>query len=123
MEDSKELRFSILYPPSSVFAAVVEISALTGEGIDDLAGAIARVLLGGAVPSSDRMITSPRHRDALGRAIASLRDALEAHSRGASPDLLAIDLTAALAAIGEVTGETVGDDLLAAIFSRFCIGK
>ncbi len=69
------------------------------------------------------MITSPRHRDALGRAIASLRDALETHSRGAPTDLLAIDLTAALVAIGEVTGETVGDDLLAAIFSRFCIGK
>ncbi len=96
----------------SQFSAVVETSALTGAGVDDLASAITRVLLGGAAPAGDRMITNPRHRDALA-----------AHARGAPPDLLAVDLTAALAAIGEVTGETVGEDLLSAIFSRFCIGK
>jgi tRNA modification GTPase len=38
-------------------------------------------------------------------------------------DLLAVDLTSALTAIGEVTGESLNEDLLAAIFSRFCIGK
>jgi tRNA modification GTPase len=69
------------------------------------------------------MISNPRHRDALSRAASSLRDAIDGHTRRVPPDLLAVDLTAALGAIGEVTGETVGEDLLAAIFSRFCIGK
>jgi tRNA modification GTPase len=113
-------QFSIL---NSQFSSVVETSALTGAGLDELADAIARLLLGGAAPVGERMISNPRHRDALGRAVASLRDAIDGHARGAPPDLLAVDLTAALGAIGEVTGETVGDDLLAAIFSRFCIGK
>jgi tRNA modification GTPase len=102
---------------------VVETSALTGAGIDDLEEAIACALLGGAAPAGERMVSNPRHRDALGRAVASLRDAIAGQARGAPPDLLAVDLTAVLGAIGEVTGETVGDDLLAAIFSRFCIGK
>jgi tRNA modification GTPase len=102
---------------------VVETSALTGAGIDDLAEAIAALLLGGAATGGERMITNPRHRDALGRAVVSLRDALAGHTHAAPPDLLAIDLTAAIATIGEVTGETVGEDLLTEIFSRFCIGK
>jgi tRNA modification GTPase len=113
-------QFSIL---NSQFSSVVETSALTSAGIDDLAEAIARALLGGVAPVGERMVSNPRHRDALGRAVAGLRDAIDGHARGAPPDLLAVDLTAALGAIGEVTGETVGDDLLAAIFSRFCIGK
>jgi len=120
MEDRNGPLSSILHPLSSAFVAVVETSALTGAGIDELAGAIAQVLLGGATAGGDRMITNSRHRGALGRAIASLHDALAAQG---APDLLAIDLTAALAAIGEVTGETLGEDLLSTIFSRFCIGK
>lgn len=102
---------------------MVETSALTGAGIDELARAVAALLLGGAGLGDGRMVTSPRHRDALGRAAGHLRDALAAGARGVPADLLAVDLTAALAAIGEITGETVGEDLLAAIFSRFCIGK
>jgi tRNA modification GTPase len=126
MEDGgwkMEDRSSILYPPSSTFAAVARTSALTGAGIGDLADAVATLLLDGAARGDERMITNPRHRDALARAIGSLREALAGHKRGAPPDLLAVDLTSALSAIGEITGETVGEDLLAAIFSRFCIGK
>jgi tRNA modification GTPase len=114
---------SCLLVSPSQFVAVVMTSALTGAGIDDLANAIATLLLGGAALGGERMITNPRHRDALRRAIASLRDAIAGHARGAPPDLLAVDLTVALTAIGEITGETVGEDLLAAIFSQFCIGK
>jgi tRNA modification GTPase len=123
LELRAEDRSSILHPPSSACAAVVRTSALTGAGVDELADAVATVLLGGGARSGDRMITNPRHRDALARAIGSLREALASQARGASPDLLAIDLTTTLSAIGEITGETVGEDLLAAIFSRFCIGK
>ncbi|MBK9709844.1 MAG: tRNA uridine-5-carboxymethylaminomethyl(34) synthesis GTPase MnmE [Kouleothrix sp.] len=105
------------------FAAVVETSALTGAGLDELAQAVARLLLGGPAPAAERMVSSPRHRDALGRAAGHLRDALAGHARGVPADLLAVDLTAALSALGEITGDGVGEDLLAAIFSRFCIGK
>jgi tRNA modification GTPase len=103
--------------------ATVAVSALTGAGMDDLVQAVADVLLGGAAPAGERLVSSPRHRDALSRAAGHVRDALDGHARGVPADLLAVDLTAALTAIGEITGESLSEDLLAAIFSRFCIGK
>jgi tRNA modification GTPase len=108
---------------SSGYAGCVAVSARTGAGIDALAGEVARALLGAAPQAGERLVTSPRHRDALERAAGHLRDALGGHARGVPADLLAVDLTAALAALGEITGETVGEELLSAIFSRFCIGK
>jgi tRNA modification GTPase len=116
---------SCLLTPESVpdAKAVVATSALTGAGLDELAQAVARVLLGGAPIGGEHLVSNPRHRDALGRAAGHVRDALDGDARHVPPDLLAVDLTAALAAIGEITGDGVHDDLLAAIFSRFCIGK
>lgn len=105
------------------FDATVAVSALTGQGLAALAAAVAQQLLGNVSQADGRMVTSARHRDALARAADHVRDALSGYGRGVTPDLLAVDLTAALSAIGEVTGESVGDDLLHAIFSRFCIGK
>jgi tRNA modification GTPase len=103
--------------------AVVAVSALTGAGIHDLTRAVADVLLGGAAPSGERLVSNPRHRDALARAAGHVRDALGGQARGLPADLLAVDLTAALTAIGEITGESLSEDLLATIFSTFCIGK
>ena len=64
-----------------------------------------------------------RHAEALGRA----RDALARAgriARAAEPgEIVALELRECLAAIGEVTGRTVGEDLLERIFARFCIGK
>jgi tRNA modification GTPase len=69
------------------------------------------------------MVSNPRHRDALARAAEHLRAVDLGQAQGVPTDLLTVDLTAALSALGEITGETVGEDLLATIFSRFCIGK
>ncbi|MCG8353170.1 MAG: tRNA uridine-5-carboxymethylaminomethyl(34) synthesis GTPase MnmE, partial [Chloroflexales bacterium] len=105
--------------------AMVATSAYTGAGIDHLAQTVADALLGGGgVTSGDaHLVSNPRHRDALDRAVLCLRAAVESQVRGLPTDLLAGDLTTALNALGEITGETVGDDLLDVIFSRFCIGK
>jgi tRNA modification GTPase len=105
------------------FAATVLISALHGDGLDRLSDTIRTLLIGHLPIDSTRMISSQRHRDALRRAQAALQDALAGWRHGYTPDLLAVDLTAALHAIGEVTGDAVTDDLLHTIFSRFCIGK
>lgn len=104
-------------------AQIVATSARTGAGIDTLASEVAALLLGQPPGDDSRLVTNPRHRDALGRALAACREALAGCEGGMSPDLLAVDLTAAISALGEITGESLGDDLLAAIFSRFCIGK
>ena len=114
---------SIFHPLSSNHTAVIPTSALTGAGLDELSEAVARTLLGGAPISGEQLVSNPRHRDALGRAAGHVRDAIAGYAGRVPTDLLAVDLTAALGAIGEITGEGVHDDLLTAIFSRFCIGK
>jgi tRNA modification GTPase len=107
----------------SQFVAMVATSALTGAGLDELVATITKLLLGGAALGGAHMVSNPRHRDALTRARDHLRDALDSYRNDRPPDLLAVDLTASLVALGAITGETVDQDLLAAIFSRFCIGK
>jgi tRNA modification GTPase len=103
--------------------ATVATSAATGEGLNQLGHTVASVLLGGSTLTNETLVTNPRHRDALGRSREHLHSAVEALEMDVPLDLVAVDVTAAVQALGEVTGETVGEDLLATIFSRFCIGK
>jgi tRNA modification GTPase len=110
-------------PRHPVTPSPVAVSAWTGAGLDELVKAMQTALIGDVTPNDARLITNSRHRDALSRATQSIRDALDSYARGVPADLLAIDVTAALTAIGEVTGESLQEDLLATIFSRFCIGK
>jgi len=103
---------------------VVRTSALSGEGVDVLEARMFELALGGRVIASDALVVNnPRHKDALDRARHSLSQALSALGSGMPEDFVTIDLTAALNALGEITGETVRDDLLEAIFGNFCVGK
>ncbi len=98
-------------------------SAADGRGLKELGEMVARTLLGGSLLISETLVTNPRHREALQRSLQHVQSAVEALETGVPVDLVAVDVTAAVQALGEVTGETVGEDLLATIFSRFCIGK
>ncbi len=108
-------------------------SALSGEGIDELRESITLHLdacdwIGGA---REAPVLLARHRAALVDAQSSMmraRDAaqccVEAGRRSAEPvELIACDLRAALDALGVVAGHRTADDVLAALFARFCIGK
>ena len=102
----------------------VSTSALTGEGLEGLETAMVNSVLGGKVVTSDTLlVTNPRHKEALQRAERHLRLARAALEENLPDDFVTIDLTAALNALGEITGEAVTDELLDIIFSRFCIGK
>jgi tRNA modification GTPase len=102
----------------------LDVSALTGQGIEALEEAIVELVLGGQVTAADTpLVSNPRHQASLGRALDHVRAAEESQQRGDSPDLAAIDVREAVDALGEITGETVSEDLLEAIFSKFCIGK
>jgi tRNA modification GTPase len=103
---------------------VVSICALTGDGVAELEERMVSTVFGGKVFTSDALLVSnPRHKEALERAerhVAQAQTSLEANM---PDDFITIDLTAALSALGEVTGETIQDELLETIFSQFCIGK
>lgn len=102
----------------------VSVSALTGEGLDDLEQRMVAAVLGGKVITSDELlISNPRHKACLDRARAHLDQALSSIAEEMPDDFVTIDLTAAVSALGEITGETVSDELLETIFSSFCIGK
>jgi len=103
---------------------LIRLSALTGAGLDRLQSAMVEMVMGGqATPGDLPLVSHPRHRDALDRSLQALQSAEMALERRLPADCVATDLTAAVAALGEITGETVTEDLLTTIFSRFCIGK
>lgn len=104
--------------------ATLSVSALTGERLEELEETmVASVLRGKVVTSDALLISNPRHKACLERAEAHLEQALSSIEAQMPDDFVTIDLTAALNAIGEITGETVSDELLETIFSNFCIGK
>ena len=84
---------------------------------------VATVLGGRAVTSDALLVSNPRHKTALEKAQEHLAAAEDSLLNGMPDDFVTIDLTSALNALGEITGETVTEELLETIFSRFCIGK
>lgn len=106
----------------SAFAAVVQVSTHTDDGLVALQQALTSLLLDYA-PPNDQRVSNARHVDALRRTTHALRDALDGLEYHHTADLVAVDLQAAVAAIGEITGEDVSESVLDIVFARFCIGK
>lgn len=100
------------------------VSALTGEGLEELEEALVEAVFSGKVVASDApLVTNPRHKQALHEALEHVEAAVDASTSDTPTDLIAIDVTAAVNALGEITGETATEDLLQIIFSEFCVGK
>ena len=99
---------------------VVAVSAVTGEGIDNLRERIAPAA---AREQESGFITSIRHHQLLLESIEALEQARKAVQFGIPHEMLLLDLYAALRPIDAITGATTADDILNRIFSTFCIGK
>ena len=98
-------------------------SALTGDGIADLRAEILVLVSGGAVSSSQALVTNLRQQQAVTAAIAALMRAGRAGSEMVPHEMVLLDLYEGLQALDSLTGATTSDDVLHLIFSRFCIGK
>ena len=104
---------------------VFTLSVVTGEGFPDFIAALASRCRA-ASQADEPTATAPniRHREAFERAAAHLDTAAEqARSGDGFLDRMALELLAALAALGEITGQTATEEILERIFSRFCVGK
>ena len=101
---------------------VIRLSSVTGEGLDALEEAIKALFPVPEVPAGG-ILTNARHAEAISRALESVEAALRALREGATPDVVLTESEEAMAALGELDGRTVREDVTARIFSRFCVGK
>ncbi|MEA4933200.1 MAG: tRNA uridine-5-carboxymethylaminomethyl(34) synthesis GTPase MnmE [Lawsonibacter sp.] len=101
----------------------VEVSVKTGQGLSALEGAVAALFPSQPAAPYGQLLTNQRQEDAARRASTSIVRAREALEAGMTPDALLTDVEEALAALGELTGQSVREDITNRIFARFCVGK
>ncbi len=104
-------------------AACVSLSSVTGQGMEDLENAVAALFPAGDPGEAGSLLTDRRQEDAARRALDALRRGREALDAGLTPDAVLTDAEEALDALGELTGRTAKEEIVSAIFSRFCVGK
>jgi tRNA modification GTPase len=105
---------------------VVPVSATTQEGLGILTDAIVRAATGSQGGTTDRdspLVTSTRHEAALQAALAALTTARSTLADNLPLELIAVDVHGTLQSLGEITGTTTREEIIAGIFSRFCLGK
>lgn len=103
---------------------VIIFSAKNGEGMDQLEEEIRNMFYSGKVTYNDQVyITNARHKEALENALESLKQVKNSVDAGMPEDFYSIDLMDAYTDLGLIIGESVEDDLVNEIFSKFCMGK
>ncbi len=102
---------------------VVWVSALTGEGLDDLRAAILNTFNLSGVSSEGLLITNARQHELLRSAVVEMEIALDSLQNRRSEEMILAPLHNCLRLLGGISGETTTEDILGEIFSTFCIGK
>lgn len=106
------------------FDHTVVVSAKDGEGFDELAKIVDTLFIDGDIDlRSDAVVSDARQYAALLRAADALRTAVDSISCGTPLDLCCIDVESAMQSLGELEGREVGEEIVAEIFSKFCVGK
>ncbi|ABR50863.1 tRNA modification GTPase TrmE [Alkaliphilus metalliredigens QYMF] len=103
---------------------VIKISLIEESGLEEVEEALVEIVYKGETRAKDSLlVTNVRHKNALERALESLTDGVQAIKQKMPLDFVEVDVKNAWDALGEITGDTVGEDLLDHIFQNFCIGK
>jgi tRNA modification GTPase len=101
----------------------IRISCATGEGLPSLEQEILNRIRKENLRPESAVAINMRHRDCLRRALEACDRASEAMTNRLTPEYLAVDLSDALRAVGEVLGMVDVEQILDSVFSQFCIGK
>lgn len=103
---------------------IIYTSVKEDKGIDDLTERFKEIFFGGEIQTNDNVIISNvRHKNMLYKAIEALDRALVTIETRMPEDFISMDLQEALSALGEITGDSVDDEIIDRIFTRFCLGK
>jgi tRNA modification GTPase len=113
----KKIEFETEYPE------IIWISASEDKNIETLKNILVKKVKTKEIKSGDTVVTNLRHYQHLSQTNEALENVLEGLSKNITGDFLAQDIRFALHHLGEITGQITTDDLLANIFSKFCIGK
>jgi tRNA modification GTPase len=101
----------------------VHTSALTGEGLDDLARAAQAICRTAGFEPGEAMLATQRQAQCAHEARGAVREALAALARGFTPDAVSVCLEDAVQALFSLTGERAGDAVVDEVFRGFCVGK
>ena len=108
----------------NTFPNTVEISAVTGEGVDKLTNLIEGLYIEGAINYNETaVVANARQYVLLQRAFELIKNAASAITDGFTQDVAGLDLEQAMSVLAEVDGRAVNDDIVHEIFGRFCVGK
>lgn len=111
-------------PSGLSFPHVVTLSAKEEKGIEELKQEIDRVVWKKGPPSiEEATLTNIRHKEALSQSLLHCQKVIEGLSQNVSPEFLAFDMRISLASLGKIIGLDITEDILSAIFSKFCVGK
>lgn len=105
-------------------SSVIETSLLEKIGIDKIEEEILDLVYSGKVKQNESLlVTNVRHKELLEKAEKGLDDALNMVRTREALDFIEVDINSAYEFLGEIIGETVSDDIINEVFSRFCLGK
>jgi tRNA modification GTPase len=105
------------------FAAVIHISAKTGDGIEDLEDVVRKMYAFGDLHADGTLITNARQEGACRASAESMRTAENALKNGYPPDMVLFDVEQGMERIGEILGKNTPNDIVERIFANFCVGK
>ncbi len=106
------------------FPFSASISAKEGTGLEELRHQIDKMIWRKGPPAKDEIvITSMRHKQALSNATLAMQTLIEGLKTGVSPEFVSSDMRKVLSELGTIIGTNITEDILSAIFSKFCIGK
>lgn len=103
---------------------VISVSAKDNTGLDELSETIVKLFASGEIDYNDEVyVSGERNKEALDETLESLKLVKKSINEGLPEDFYTIDLMNAYEQLGKITGESVEDDLVNEIFSKFCMGK
>ena len=110
-------------PSDLPFDWVIPFCAKTGDGIEQLEDALDCLFDDESIPCDGSILTNTRQAEAVARAARAIRNAIASMKSSITPDAVLVDVEAAMEALGEVTGQTMREEITNRIFERFCVGK